>query len=449
MRSEYLRRQRRWAGAALGTLISLALVYFVSPGIPVWWGPHASTRAKAEGRELFEHEWQVHDPLAMGDGLGPVYNAKSCVACHFQGGVGGGGSNDMNVTTFEIHPTSRDPEVHQGVVHKHAVDPAYAETRDIVHSIYANVGGRTVATGCNGIQKLPDFDPVRFDSVSTPALFGAGWIDRISEKAITQNRMKRLLANTKADFDSSIVALPVGRPRILADGRVGKFGWKAQFATLTEFVANACVNEIGLGTPSLDQIKPLGRLDYPDSPADMTRGQFNSLLAFVDTLPRPRQVLPGDEYECETVKRGELLFSSVGCASCHTANLGGLSGVYSDFLLYKIDRTVQEGGGGGYGSQDETGIPPFPDDHPAPVEWKTPPLWGVADSAPYFHDGHSRSLEEAIRRHAGQADGVTKDYCALPRADQEAIIAFLKTLRAPADAWPVKTPSASVQTASR
>ena len=51
MRSEHLRRQRRWAGAALGTLISLAVIYFLSPGIPVWWGPHASTWAKAEGRE--------------------------------------------------------------------------------------------------------------------------------------------------------------------------------------------------------------------------------------------------------------------------------------------------------------------------------------------------------------------------------------------------------------
>jgi CxxC motif-containing protein (DUF1111 family) len=447
MRSDYLGRQRRWAGAALGTLIGLAGFYFVSPGIPVWWGPHASTRAKAEGRELFEHEWEVRDPLASGDGLGPVYNAKSCVACHFQGGVGGGGANDQNVTAFEVHPTSRDPKVHQGVVHKHAVDPAYAETRDIVHAIYPNVGGRTVATGCNGIQKLPDFDPVRFESVSTPALFGAGWIDRIPEKAITQNRMKRLLVNTRADFDSSIVALPVGRPHILADGRVGKFGWKAQFATLSEFVAGACVNEIGLGTPSLDQVKPLSRPDYPDSPSDMSRSQFNSLLAFIDTLPRPRQVLPDDESQSETARHGESLFSSVGCASCHAPNLGGLSGVYSDFLLYKIDRTVAEGGG--YGGQDDTGIPPFPDDHPAPVEWKTPPLWGVADSAPYFHDGRSPNLEAAIRRHAGQADGVTKAYCDLGRADQEAIIAFLKTLKAPPDVFPVKNGSDTAQTARR
>src|SRR5262249_21327613 len=114
----------------------------------------------------------------------------------------------------------------------------------------------------------------------------------------------------------------------------------------------------------------------------------------------------------------------------------------------RIDRTVQEGGGGGYGIQDETGIPPFPDDHPTAVEWKTPPLWGVADSAPYFHDGHSATLEAAIRRHAGQADGVTKAFCNLSRADQEAMVAFLKTLKAPPDVFPVKSPE-SVQTASR
>ena len=64
-----------------------------------------------------------------------------------------------------------------------------------------------------------------------------------------------------------------GRPRVLADGRVGKFGWKAQFARLEEFVAAACANEIGLGNPKMEQARPIGH-DYPSVPADLDRKQF-------------------------------------------------------------------------------------------------------------------------------------------------------------------------------
>src|SRR5215470_6046826 len=63
------------------------------------------------GEILFHHEWQPNDPLTKsGDGLGPVFNAKSCVACHNQSGPGGGGSNAHNVMNFEIMPNERDTE---------------------------------------------------------------------------------------------------------------------------------------------------------------------------------------------------------------------------------------------------------------------------------------------------------------------------------------------------
>jgi hypothetical protein len=61
----------------------------------------------AAGQVLFVHEWKPHDPLANGgDGLGPVYNANSCIACHSQGGAGGGGDLEHNVTLFAMLPTT-------------------------------------------------------------------------------------------------------------------------------------------------------------------------------------------------------------------------------------------------------------------------------------------------------------------------------------------------------
>ncbi|HEX6986936.1 MAG TPA: di-heme oxidoredictase family protein, partial [Planctomycetaceae bacterium] len=64
-------------------------------------------------------------------------------------------------------------------------------------------------------------------------------------------------------------------------------------------------------------------------------------------------------------------------------------------------------------------------------EWKTPPLWGVADSAPYLHDGRAATLDEAIRLHAGQAEPAAERYAELSGEDRGKILAFLGTLRAP------------------
>ncbi len=92
---------------------------------------------------------------------------------------------------------------------------------------------------------------------------------------------------------------------------------------------------------------------------------------------------------------------------------------------------------------------PLPPDEPQPDEWKTPPLWGVADSAPYFHDGGSPTLLAAIQRHHGGASVVTKRFNELSDSDQQMVVAFLKTLKAPPTAVPAKIDSAPVTLAQQ
>src|SRR5262245_3644769 len=105
MRRSALDRQRRLVGGALLVAVWCAILWFLSPGLPVLWGPWASAATREAGRELFEHEWTANDPLAHGDGLGPVFNARSCAACHFQGGVGGAGDSAHNIHNYAVHPT--------------------------------------------------------------------------------------------------------------------------------------------------------------------------------------------------------------------------------------------------------------------------------------------------------------------------------------------------------
>src|SRR5262245_49143478 len=102
---------RRLVGRVMLCCIAVSIIWFFLPGLPVLWGPSASAATREAGRELFVHEWTPGDSLARGDGLGPVFNANSCVACHFQGGVGGGGTNDHNVQTFVALPTVRDRQL--------------------------------------------------------------------------------------------------------------------------------------------------------------------------------------------------------------------------------------------------------------------------------------------------------------------------------------------------
>jgi CxxC motif-containing protein (DUF1111 family) len=282
---------------------------------------------------------------------------------------------------------------------------------------------------------------LRLESINSTALFGAGWIDRIGQRAITHNQLRKGLAKMMKEFELDFDTVPPGRTHVLADGRIGKFGWRGQFATLREFVAAACANELGLGNPVMEQARPLGRPDYPASKPDLDAKQFAALVAFVDTLPRPAEILPEAAKERDAAVRGKELFQRVGCAICHVPDLGGVEGIYSDLLLYEIDNRGPPGSGGGdlgYGllRSPSRSDPPKREGAVKPSEWKTPPLWGVADSAPYFHDGASPTLEAAITRHGGDAAKVTRNYQALPRSDQQAVVAFLKTLKAPAAAKP-------------
>jgi CxxC motif-containing protein (DUF1111 family) len=164
---------------------------------------------------------------------------------------------------------------------------------------------------------------------------------------------------------------------------------------------------------------------------DLDAEQFRALVAFVDTMPRPIEVVPDGAQQQERAGRGRRLFHSIGCAVCHIPDMGGVSGVYSDFLLHRLGDP--DGSAGDYGDASPV---PLPEERPHADEWRTPPLWGVADSAPYLHDGNCSTLEKAILHHHGDAKNVLFLYEHCNSDDRAAVIAFLKTLRAPREAIP-------------
>ena len=99
------------------------------------WNGRVTPEKVAAGKILFEHEWNIGDSLCGGgDGLGPVFNARSCAACHFQGGLGGSSGNQFNVTSFEV--ISDGEKIKSGVVHADSISPRQQEKTSQVNALF-------------------------------------------------------------------------------------------------------------------------------------------------------------------------------------------------------------------------------------------------------------------------------------------------------------------------
>jgi CxxC motif-containing protein (DUF1111 family) len=425
----------RWFSPVAYVVVGSALVATVGTRVMTWSGTRSAEvdAAAAElGRQLFEHEWTTGDPLAGGgDGLGPVFNATSCVACHNQAGPGGGGPVEFNVTTFTVRPIKQGEESREGVVHESATDKQFQETLALVNAAlpaqsHPLLKDLLPVPGCN-VRTISFPTGVHISQRNTPALFGAKLIDEIPEREIIANERRQRLAAGLAT--SEVEDVPAGRALLLADGRVGRFGWKAQTGSLLEFVQAACANELGLGNPGQAQPRPLGRSDYNPPGLDLTAEQCSELASFIASLPQPVERLPEQPQKRERAVEGKKLFSSIGCAACHVPDVGDVKGIFSDLLLHRMGQELE--GGGDY-HERALPAPQFdPGSAPAPGEWRTPPLWGVASSAPYMHDGRASTLQAAIKLHGGQGQRARDRFDGLDGADQFRLIAFLETLQAP------------------
>ncbi len=406
---------------------------------------------QARGEVLFSKEWVPNDPMSHGgDGLGPVYNETSCIACHGLGAPGGAGPESKNVVLVTATPAGCGPsqsldQVFPGlrgsrstVLHHFSTDPGYATWRerladpngkkakaaqkpgeDVVASrIRAareqTIPGRRHRDRPAVPQSMNGFN-LNLAERNTPPLFGAGRIDEIPSDL--------LVAIAAAQSDE--VRGRVGRTR---EGRVGRFGWKAQLPSLHEFVRVACANELGLEVPGHSQaVSPIAPKKKPKG-LDLTEADCDALVAYVRALPAPVVVDPTGPQGSQDMREGRRHFTAAGCATCHTPSLGEVRGIYSDLLLHDLGQSLSDSGST-YGIDG-----PDTPEGPKPREWRTPPLWGYRDSGPYLHDGRAKTLEEAVALHEGQAASSTHRFFELNSQERAQVEVFLKSLVAPSAA---------------
>lgn len=384
----------------------------------------------ARGQSLFHRAWEPYDARSHGgDGLGPSFNERSCAACHSQGGPGGGGpsSKDVNILTAEKLSEAADPaerrdalrKLHAGlgdarsvVVHRFGTDPEHENWRNSLMEATGAPGFFTIRSIGRGA--VPGVS-LAWSRRNTPALFGLGLVDRLPDEVL------------EAVARRSYPGFPevTGRLSRLPDGRIGRFGWKAQLPTLEDFVLTACAGELGLEVPGHPQAGDSRNWHYEARGLDMNQAECDAMVAFVRQLPAPIEVSPAGSSQKDSVSRGRLVFEKIGCAACHLPRLGDVDGIYSDLLLHEMGNELSDSGVY-YGDSSQP-----PGQLASRAEWRTPPLWGIRVSGPYLHDGRAKTMVSAVVMHGGEGVGSANLFRALQTSDRKDLIHFLLSLAPP------------------
>ncbi len=412
------------------------------------------------GNGFFDRPW-VGAPASTkaADGLGPLYNARSCQACHIKDGRGHPpeGPDDSRVSMFlrlSIFPQS---EAHWEQLRDHRAnvipEPTYGgQLQDLAIPGHVPEGRMQITyteipveMGDGSVVSLrrpsysisdlgygPMHPEVQISPRVAPPMIGLGLLEAIPATAILS------LADPE-DTDGDGIS---GRPQWVWSGQeqqvmLGRFGWKAGNATIDDQSGSANGGDIGISNP----LHPFGwgecteaqqtcraAVDGGDSQYDGLEAdrQVSDLIAFYSrhlSVPARRDV------DAPAVLRGKQLFYQSGCVSCHVPKhaTGGddpvLSGEliwpYTDLLLHDMGEGLADG---------------RPEGGASGREWRTAPLWGIGLTETvnghtfFLHDGRARSLSEAILWHGGEAEAARERFRMMPAADRDALIAFLESL---------------------
>ncbi|MCW3479051.1 c-type cytochrome [Neisseriaceae bacterium JH1-16] len=394
------------------------------------------------GVSLFRKTWS--DSTAASNprpGLGPFFNARSCVACHPSDGRGAppgafGQAQEpplallMRLSIPAPHGTQPEPvygnqfttEAVAGVASKGRIEIDYR----VIPGRYGDgtlyqlqqPGYRLTALGYGPLHPKTQLSPR-----IAPQMIGLGLLEAVRAEDIVANAHRQ-----RGDADG--IAGQVNRVDDVERGTaaIGRFGWKANVASLPQQLFNAFNADLGVTSDALPREDcPPGLTACRPHPTELTQGQFEPLLVYSRLLAVPSQ----RDADTAQVRRGSQLFTAARCAVCHqpryhTGELAGFPELrgqeirpYTDLLLHDM----------GEGLADHR-----PDGLANGRQWKTPPLWGIGliptvnGHSRYLHDGRARNLAEAVLWHDGEARASRERFRTMNAADRAALLAFLGSL---------------------
>lgn len=431
---------------------------------------HPSGNMTFEGRQqflvgngLFRKDWvSAPSSTQASDGLGPLFNARSCQACHVKDGRGTVPGFDplersdavallLRLSVPPVTEAERTalakgdiaalPEPMYGTqLQNFAVAGLPSEGRlEIDYSpIPVKLAGGETATLMQPTYRIEDlgYGPMRADTQISPRLappmIGLGLLEAIHEDDI--------LGQVGADKGDGIS----GKPNWVEDLRTGKkvlgrFNWKAGQPTVEQQSAAAFSNDMGLSSPL-----------FPSHYGDCTPAQTEChkmphgaqphlgehevperLMEFVTIYSTNLAVPQRRDTDDARVLAGKKLFYEANCIGCHTPKYVTrrdakqpehqfqLIWPYTDMLLHDMGEGLADGVGEGEANGRE---------------WRTPPLWGIGltrvvnPNATYLHDGRARTLLEAILWHGGEAQAARDRVVNMSPQERADLIRFLESL---------------------
>ncbi len=340
-------------------------------------GPGRSASLVERGQTLFQ------TAFTPAEGLGPLFNGRSCLECHGSPASGGAARPGAG---FVLRVGRRLPDG--------GFDPLAGQGGPVARAHSVAELGEACAIA-PGIPAAANVTSVR----SSPSLFGLGLIETIPDEAILAAAARH---GTR------------GRPNLVRDteghARVGRFGWKADTATLEQFVADAFRNELGITSPLAPvDLAPAPGCEGEPAPKD-DGGAVRAVAAYIRSLPLPSSSEP-------PWLAGQAAFARAGCGACHIPALPDSEGeavpLYSDLLLHDMGPTLDDGMTQGAASG---------------AEWRTALLAGLGARRRFLHDGRAASIAAAILAHDGEGARAAETFRHLPPEQRENLLAFLGAL---------------------
>lgn len=406
----------------------------------------ATRREFTVGNSFFQGVW-VTSPASttLRDGLGPLYNATSCSACHFKDGRGRGlpdedGRTDISLLfrlrEKEQFPKSKDPEAYGHQFNPFSIENVKGEGDSYVY--YTTIKGN-YADGSEYELKKPNyvFKNLAYGELTNvivsprvgPQMIGLGLIENIPASDILKNADPEDRNQDGVRGRANIVYSLVEKKMML-----GRFGWKAAQPSLLEQNAGAFVGDIGITS----WIHPDEECTYVQldciankTKDDVTEDILNKVTIYTQTLAVPVRRNVNDS----AVLNGKKIFSQINCMSCHIPQFQTGNGSpiemlnnqtiypYSDFLLHDMGDELA----------DDKDAYQF-EGLASAREFRTPPLWGVGmievvnGHSRLLHDGRARNVNEAILWHGGEASSSREKYKKLSKQDRDDLVKFVKSL---------------------
>ncbi len=355
----------------------------------------------------------------VAQGLGPRFNADSCASCHAHP-VTGGASPAINPQVAIATKSGALNTLPSFIQSDGPVRVVRPKSVGGVRDLFVVTGRSDAASNCQVQQ--PDFSDLSDLTfrIPTPTL-GLGLVESITDTTLKNNlaanAQRKVQLGIKGRFNTS------GN-----DGTITRYGWKAQNKSLAIFSGEAYNVEMGVTNELFPQERdedPNCSLSAtPESQSDIANGNVGdvelfSLFMRYSAPPPPPQGGPQG--------RGPMLFDQVGCTMCHTpqfqtgkSSTPALSQkpvlLFSDLALHQMGQGLADGISQGSAQPDE---------------FRTAPLWGLADRIFLLHDGRTKDLLEAIRQHdspGSEASTATRNFGALSPQDKQALLNYLRTL---------------------